>query len=76
LTFTIFRGSILDTNYYKKETRAMTIGERLRFLRLRNNLTQEELRRKYADRITSRLFGEFRPLAFAGTDIRAQKLKG
>jgi transcriptional regulator with XRE-family HTH domain len=43
LTFTIFRGSILDTNYYKKETRAMTIGERLRFLRLRNNLTQEEL---------------------------------
>lgn len=39
------------------------------------NLSQEELRRKYADRITSRLFGEFRPLAFTGTDVRAQKLK-
>lgn len=43
---------------------------------INTNLTQDELRRKYADRITSRLFGEFRPLAFAGTDIRAQKLKG
>ena len=43
---------------------------------INTNLTQEELRRKYADRITSRLFGEFRPLAFTGTDIRAQKLKG
>ena len=42
---------------------------------INTNLTQEELRRKYADRITSRLFGEFRPLAFLGTDIRAQKLK-
>ncbi|MBQ9121095.1 MAG: ATP-binding protein [Clostridia bacterium] len=42
---------------------------------INTNLTQEELRRKYADRITSRLFGEFRPLAFTGTDIRAQKLK-
>ena len=43
MTFSVFRGSILATNHYKKETKAMTIGERLRFLRLRNNLTQEEL---------------------------------
>ena len=43
MTFSVFRGSILATNNYKKETKAMTIGERLRFLRLRNNLTQEEL---------------------------------
>ena len=38
------------------------------------NLTQAELRSRYADRITSRLFGEFRPLLFTGRDIRGQKL--
>lgn len=38
------------------------------------NLTQGELRSRYADRITSRLFGEFRPLLFTGRDIRGQKL--
>ena len=38
------------------------------------NLTQNELRERYADRITSRLFGEYKPLLFSGTDIRRQKL--
>lgn len=38
------------------------------------NLTQSELRSRYSDRITSRLFGEYRPLVFMGRDIRAQKL--
>ncbi len=38
------------------------------------NLTQKELRERYADRITSRLFGEFVPFMFTGRDIRAQKL--
>lgn len=38
------------------------------------NLTQGELRSRYADRITSRLFGEFRPLLFTGRDIRGRKL--
>ncbi len=41
---------------------------------INTNLTQNELRSRYADRITSRLFGEFRPLLFTGRDIRAQKL--
>jgi len=40
------------------------------------NLSGPELRQRYADRITSRLFGEFRILQFAGKDIRAQKLAG
>jgi DNA replication protein DnaC len=39
------------------------------------NFTQEELRRRYWDRITSRLFGEYKLLLFVGTDIRAQKVK-
>lgn len=42
---------------------------------INTNLTGAELRARYADRITSRLFGEFKPLMFAGKDIRAQKLK-
>ena len=40
------------------------------------NLTQKELRERYADRITSRLFGMYKPLVFSGTDIRRQKLAG
>jgi len=40
---------------------------------INTNLSPEELRHRYADRITSRLFGEFRPLLFSGRDIRAQK---
>ncbi len=40
------------------------------------NFTQKELRERYADRITSRLFGEYSPLVFRGADIRRQKLGG
>ncbi len=38
------------------------------------NLTQEEFRRRYWDRITSRVLGEYTVLPFLGKDIRAQKL--
>lgn len=38
------------------------------------NLNQNELRTRYADRITSRLFGEFSVMCFKGRDIRSQKL--
>ena len=41
---------------------------------INTNLTHSELRARYADRITSRLFGEFRPLMFTGSDIRREKL--
>ncbi|NLM56025.1 MAG: ATP-binding protein [Clostridiales bacterium] len=39
------------------------------------NLSPAELRRRYAERITSRLFGEFLALPFAGGDVRAAKLR-
>ena len=39
------------------------------------NLSGDELRKRYWDRITSRLFGEFDVIPFAGIDIRAQKKK-
>ncbi len=38
------------------------------------NLSQEEFRRRYWDRITSRVLGEYTVLPFLGTDVRAQKL--
>lgn len=38
------------------------------------NLTQEEFRKRYWDRITSRVLGEFMILPFIGQDIRSQKL--
>ena len=41
---------------------------------INTNLTYEELRDVYADRITSRVFGEFIPLVFKGSDIRRLKL--
>ena len=39
------------------------------------NLTQDEFRKRYWDRIASRVFGEFLVLPFMGNDIRQQKLK-
>ena len=39
------------------------------------NLHQDELRQRYWDRITSRIFGEFNILMFTGTDVRAKKLQ-
>ena len=41
---------------------------------INTNFTQEELRKKYQDRITSRIFGEYLVLPFLGTDIRAKKM--
>lgn len=41
---------------------------------INTNLTRDELRKRYADRVTSRLFGEFSPLMFYGKDIREKKL--
>ncbi len=39
------------------------------------NFDAAELQNKYSDRITSRLFGEYTPCRFRGTDVRRQKLK-
>lgn len=38
------------------------------------NLARNELRERYSDRITSRLFGDFLPLHFVGKDIRMKKM--
>ena len=38
------------------------------------NLKMDEIRKRYWDRITSRIFGEYQPVSFVGTDIRQQKV--
>ena len=38
------------------------------------NLGKDDLLKRYWDRITSRLFGEYQPVLFTGTDIRRQKI--
>ncbi len=39
------------------------------------NCNQQELLKKYSERVVSRIFGEFRPLLFLGADVRMQKIK-
>lgn len=41
---------------------------------INTNLNQEEIEKKYGERIASRLLGEYRPILFTGFDIRKQKL--
>ena len=38
------------------------------------NLGQDDIRKRYWDRITSRIFGEYQPVLFVGTDIRRQMI--
>lgn len=42
---------------------------------INTNLTQEDFRKQYWDRITSRVFGEYICLPFLGSDIRRQKIQ-
>lgn len=42
---------------------------------LSSNLMQADFRKRYWDRITSRVFGEYTVVPFRGTDIRLQKVR-
>jgi len=41
---------------------------------INTNLSHKEMEQKYGERIASRLFGEYNPIAFVGVDVRRQKL--
>ena len=41
---------------------------------INTNFSRDELRAKYADRITSRLFGEYRVIPFVGRDVRMGRM--
>lgn len=42
---------------------------------INTNLSFRDLEARYQERITSRLFGEYQPILFKGTDIRKQKIQ-
>ncbi len=42
---------------------------------INTNLTRDDLKNRYSERITSRLFGEFLPVMFIGRDMRELKLE-
>lgn len=41
---------------------------------INTNFSQDDLRAKYADRITSRIFGEYRVIPFVGKDVRQRRI--
>ena len=51
-------------NYRLNEEKPMIVS---------TNLTEDALRSRYDDRITSRIFGNYVPLIFTGSDVRAKK---
>ncbi len=59
------------TLYHLINTRALEGRATL----ISTNFTAEELKKKYASRITSRLFGEYRVLLFTGKDARQLRLR-
>lgn len=66
-------------NQFTQSTLYYVINTRLNMNRptvISTNLTAADLRKTYSDRIASRLIGEFRVLAFYGTDVRRKKLEG
>lgn len=42
---------------------------------INTNLSREDMRKKYTDRVASRVFGEYTVLPFLGTDIREKKIR-
>ena len=42
---------------------------------INTNLSSKDLESRYHERITSRLFGEYQPVMFRGSDIRRQKMR-
>ncbi len=65
--FNQFTGSVL---YHIINTRL----NRRQATIINTNLTQLEFKKRYWDRITSRIFGEYNVMPFVGIDVRSQKL--
>ncbi|MBE6690211.1 MAG: hypothetical protein E7590_02885 [Ruminococcaceae bacterium] len=66
-----------QSNQFTSACLYMVLNNRINLRRptiINTNLNGKEIQSKYADRITSRLFGEFSVIPFTGTDIRRQKL--
>ena len=65
---------LLPSLYLKQQCRLLNeLCDRV--VSTRDKAAYDELRERYSERVTSRLFGEFSPLLFGGRDIREQKLR-
>jgi DNA replication protein DnaC len=65
------------SNQFTNSCLYMVLNNRInlgRAMVISTNLTGREIKERYADRIASRILGDFKPLVFVGTDIRRQKL--
>lgn len=65
------------SNQFTNSCLYMVLNNRINLGRatvISTNLTGREIKERYADRIASRILGDFKPLVFVGTDIRRQKL--
>lgn len=65
------------TNQFTNSCLYLVINNRINLGRptiINTNLTGKEIKARYTDRIASRILGDFKPLLFAGVDIRRQKL--
>lgn len=65
------------SNQFTNSCLYMVLNNRINLGRatvINTNLTGREIKERYTDRIASRIMGDFKPLVFAGTDIRRQKL--
>ncbi len=65
------------TNQFTNSCLYLVINNRINLRRptiINTNLSGRELKSRYTDRIASRILGDFKPLLFAGTDIRRLKL--
>lgn len=67
------------SNQFTNSCLYMVLNNRINLGRatvINTNLTGREIKERYADRIASRIMGDFKPLVFTGADIRRQKLSG
>lgn len=65
------------SNQFTNSCLYMILNNRINLKRptiINTNLTGKELQARYADRIASRILGEFKPLLFVGMDVRRRKL--
>ena len=66
------------SNQFTTSCLYMVLNNRINLKRptiISTNLTGADIKARYADRITSRIMGEFSPLAFVGDDVRYQKIR-
>lgn len=69
-------GCEMTTNF-TVQTIYNIINQRILYHRstiISTNLNQDDIKKRYSDRVLSRIFGEYKVMVFKGTDVREQKI--